>query len=190
MDPRDLVTLFTSPEPRTVRQHGVQVKDQFWTCDGLLTFLGDRVIVHIPRYHGFSALRVTDGQGNEIGIATSDRPFEVLDQRGAQESARRGSLRNRAITALGKTVPDIDIGQELVRFGQRQAPVIPNAPDAVISVNRTGHDGLALPATRRPKEQTPEKSTTTRGAWTRSAAKPCPTPCKRRFPDEQSKSEC
>ncbi|PYF08227.1 hypothetical protein C8J30_11386 [Rhodobacter viridis] len=154
MNPQDLLTLFTRPETRDVRKHCVEVFGQYWTCDGLLSCFDRKVIVHIPRYHGFSALRITDERGHEIGIAHADRPYEVLDERGAKESARRSSVRNRALTTLGKSVPTIDVGKELMSFGHRQEPVTPNNPDAVISVNRRGGKGLALSPTPAPKGKT------------------------------------
>lgn len=160
MDAADLVTIFTRPDTREVRKHGVQVANQFWTCDGLTKHFGSKVTVHIPKYHSFSALLIPDERGNEIGIAHADRPYEVLDQRGAKESARRSKLRNQALKEMDQSVPHIDVGDELTRFGQNQQPVIPNTPDTVISVNRRGNQGLALPAipaatgkTRQQEEQ-------------------------------------
>lgn len=154
MDAADLVTVFTRPDPREVKKHGVQVAGQFWTCDGLMKHFGSTVTVHIPKYHGFSALRITDERGDEIGIAYADQPYDVLDQRGAKESSRRSKLRNQALKTLDQSVPNIDVGDELIRFGQRQRPVIPNTPDAVISVNRRSNHGLALPAVPAPKGKT------------------------------------
>lgn len=145
LDPNDLVTVFTKPETREVRKHGIEVRGRSWTCDGLLEFFGRRVIVHIPKYHGFAELLVTDEHGNQIGIAVADEPYNVLDERGAKESAHRISVRNKALTKLGKSVPDIDVGAELIEYGRKQEPVIPNEPDATISVERPGSQRRALP---------------------------------------------
>jgi hypothetical protein len=134
LNPENLLTVFTRPETRVVRQHGVEVRGQFWTCDGLLEFFGRTVLVHIPKYHGFEQLLITDEYENRIGIAVSDRAFHVLDERGAKESARRTSVRNKALTKLGKSVPKIDVGAELIAFGGEQLPVVPNPPDDIISV--------------------------------------------------------
>ncbi len=154
MDTDDLLTVFTKQEARTVQKHGIHVGTQFWTCDGLMAHFGERVMVHIPKYHGFSRLLVTDGKGNHIGLAEADKPFEVLDQRGAKESARRSSIRNRALADLDRSAPDIDVGAELAGFGRSQKPVKPNNPDALISVNRRGGMGLALPPTKQEKGPT------------------------------------
>lgn len=138
LDPNQLLTVFTRPETRVVKKHGIEVRGAAWTCDGLLTFFGRTVIVHIPKYHGFAELLITDEHGAEIGIAVADRAFDVLDERGAKESARRVSIRSKALTNLGKTVPDINVGAELIAFGQNQLPVVPNEPNGTISVNRPG----------------------------------------------------
>lgn len=145
LDADRLTTVFTKPETRVVKKHGIEVRGAAWTCDGLLSFFGRTVLVHIPKYHGFAELLVTDERGNEIGVAVADRAFDVLDDRGAQESSRRVSIRNKALTKLAKSAPDIDVGAELIAYGQRQVPVIPNDPDATISVTRPGSQKRALP---------------------------------------------
>ncbi|GGA82415.1 hypothetical protein GCM10011491_07280 [Brucella endophytica] len=145
LDPESLLTVFTRPETRVVEKHSIRVKGgEPWVCDGLLEYHGRKVIVHIPKYHGFSALLVTDEAGNHIGIATRDEAYDVLDARGAKESARRKSLRNKSLTKLAKSVPHIDAGAELVAFGEKQLPVVPNEPDGVISVTGPASDGRAL----------------------------------------------
>jgi len=144
MNPEHLLTVFTKPESRTVRRHGIEVKGLTWTCDGLLRYFGNKVLVHIPQYHGFGELLVTDLNGNEIGVAVADEEYHVLDPRGAKESARRNSIRNKALRDLDKSVPDTNVGEELIGFGQKHAPVIPNEPDAVISVNRPVSEKRAI----------------------------------------------
>lgn len=160
LDAERLVTVFTTPETRVVRKHGIEVRGAAWTCDGLLSFFGRTVIVHIPKYHGFAELLVTDERGNEIGVAVADRIFDVLDDRGAQESSRRVSIRNKAITKLARSAPDIDVGAELIAYGQNQVPVVPNKPDATISVARSGSQQRALPPVeieRRSRQQRDEE---------------------------------
>ncbi|MGG7517670.1 helix-turn-helix domain-containing protein [Allorhizobium undicola] len=144
LNPDLLLTVFTKPETRIVKRHGIDVRGQPWTCDGLLEFFGRTVLVHIPKYHGFAELLITDEHGVEIGTAVADRAFDVLDERGAKESARRVSKRNKALTKLGKSVPDIDVGAELIAYGQKQLPVVPNEPDATISVARPGSQRRAI----------------------------------------------
>lgn len=144
LDPNKLLMVFTKPVMRQVRQHGIDLYNGAWTCDGLLEFFGRSVIAHVPKYHGFAELRITDEDGNDIGIAVSDRQFDVLDERGAKESARRGSIRNKALTKLAKSVPTIDVGAELIEFGRKQLPVVPNEPDATISINQPGSQRRAI----------------------------------------------
>jgi len=112
------------------------------------------VIVHIPKYHGFAELLVTDERGNEIGVAVADRAF---DDRGAQESSRRVSIRNKALTTLAKSVPDINVGAELIAYDQKQVPVVPNEPGAIISVARPGPRQRALPLVEIERRSRPEQ---------------------------------
>lgn len=144
LEPSQLLTVFTRPDTRVVKKHGIDVNGATWTCDGLLEFFGRTVIVHIPKYHGFGELLVTDEYGAEIGIAVADREFHVLDERGAQESARRTRIRNKAITDLRQIAPPIDVGAEIVRYGRSQLPVVPNEPDGTISVSRPGSQRRAI----------------------------------------------
>lgn len=144
LDPGQLLTVFTRPETRVVDRHGISVNDWPWTCDGLLEFFGRKVIAHIPKYHGFGELLITDEHGAEIGIAVADREYGVLDHRGARESARRKSIRNKALTQLDRSVPSIDVGAELIAYGKKHLPVTPNEPDATISVSRPGSERRAI----------------------------------------------
>jgi hypothetical protein len=113
--------------------------------------------VHIPKYHGFENLRITDGKGNPIGFAHADTPFDVLDQRGAKESARRTGIYNQAISDLSKSAPDIDMMEELLAYGERRGDVIPNTPDAVVSVSGLGGKGLARLPISAPEDKSPEQ---------------------------------
>jgi hypothetical protein len=136
LDSDQLLTVFTRPETRVVRQHGIRLGNSDWTCEGLLSYFGRRVVAHIPKYHGFAELLITDEHGAEIGIAVSDQQFDVLDGRGAKESARRKSARNKALTAIDKSIPDIDAGAAIIAFGEKKPLVTPNAPKGTISVDR------------------------------------------------------
>ncbi|OJF91042.1 hypothetical protein AX761_06165 [Rhizobium sp. 58] len=145
LNPHDLLTVFTQPETRVVEKHGFSVKGMRWTCDGLLEYFGRTVLVHIPKFHSFGELLVTDANGNTIGVAVADREYHVLDPRGAQESARRDKVRKSKLREMDRSVADVDVGAELIAFGRNAAPVVPNQPDAMISVNRVGSGRLALP---------------------------------------------
>ncbi|MFB9951974.1 hypothetical protein ACFFP0_24260 [Rhizobium puerariae] len=144
LDPTELLSVFTRADTRVVRNHGIDVDGRAYTCDGLLRFMGNKVTVHIPKYFGYQELLITDDKGNEIGIAVADEPFHVLDQRGAKESARRTSVRNKELTRLKKSVPTIDVLHELAAHAAKQMPVVPNEPDGVISLNRGGSSKRAI----------------------------------------------
>ena len=138
LDPAQLLTVFTREESRVVKKHGIEYRGAAWTCDGLLEYFGRSVMVHVPKYHGFGELLITGEDGAAIGVAVADREFDVLDERGAKESARRVSVRNKALRDLDRSVPTIDVGAEIVAYGQAQPAVIPNAPHGTISVDRAG----------------------------------------------------
>lgn len=156
LDPTDLLTVFTKPETRTVRKHGIEADGRVWSCDGLRRFFGNKVLVHLPRYgFGFNMLKVFDMHGREIGIAVPDQEYSYFDPRGAQESARRTSVREKALTQLAKSAPPIDVKAELIEYGAKQLPVIPNEPDGVVSVG-AGHVETSLairPAMTKRKTQ-------------------------------------
>ncbi|RMX61856.1 Mu transposase C-terminal domain-containing protein [Roseibium alexandrii] len=63
IDPDRLNTVFTKPETRKVRQHGIPVGGRRWSCDELDVWFHDTIAVHIPQYHGYNALRPTKPDG-------------------------------------------------------------------------------------------------------------------------------
>jgi hypothetical protein len=138
IDPADMLTVFTRREKRRVNQHSISVDGRVWTCPELDRYLESSVIVCIKLYHGFNELLLLDPKGNEIGIATPDVEYDYLDQRGARRSAERKADRNKAILALDKSVPDINVSAETIEFGKRRSPVIPNAPRGLVSVTKGG----------------------------------------------------
>jgi len=155
--PDDLLSVFTRPKSYKITKGGFKAFKRLWTCDEIISKTDEWVTVHIPKYHGFEKLRITDGKGKVIGFAHADTPFDVLDQRGAKESARRTGIYNRGISDLGKSVPDIDMMAELLAYGERRGDVIPNTPDAVVSVNGLGGKGLARLPVPAPAGKTPEQ---------------------------------
>lgn len=144
INPDQLLTVFTKPESRVVKKHGIEVDGRVWNCEGLFQFLGSKVTALIPKYHGFNCLLVEDLQGNRIGEATPDTAYKYLDQRGAVESARRKSVRNKAVIALDKSVPNVNVGEELAAFGKRRLPVAPNEPNGTIFVDRDASPSRAI----------------------------------------------
>ncbi len=155
LDPQDLLTVFAKVETRVVRNHGIDADGRTWSCDGLLRYFGKKVQVHIPLYgFGFNMLKVCDLHGREIGIAEPDRKYSYFDPRGAHESARRTSIRDKALTALSKTAPEIDVKAELIAYGERHGTVIPNEPDGVVSVNGGGATGKHMIMPEMTKKKT------------------------------------
>jgi hypothetical protein len=63
MDPENLPSVFTRPEPRSVRQHTISLDGRTWTCPELDAYFGDKVIARMPVYHGFNELLVEDPKG-------------------------------------------------------------------------------------------------------------------------------
>ncbi len=157
LNPDYLLSAFTREETRKVTKGGIQVFNRFWTCDELIGRTDERVTVHIPKYHGFERLRVTDGKGDLIGFAEADTPYDVMDPRGAQESARRGSLYNDHIAEMDKSVSDANMMAELIAWTDRRGVITPNTPDAVISVNGYGEKGLMRLPIAPPEPQTDQQ---------------------------------
>lgn len=153
VDGEDLLTVFTKATPKVVRQGRIRHKNIYFTCDALNAMGDGRVTAHIPKYHGFSALRVTDARGNFLGFAETDTPYDVMDMRGAKESARRTSLYNRALTAMDRSVPNIDAMHELITWSDRRGDVTPNEPGAVMMVTGLGGKGLMRPPVAPPGSQ-------------------------------------
>lgn len=156
MAPEGLLSIFTEPATRVVRQHGIEVKGRTWTCDGMDAYFRRTVVAHVPKYHGFEGIRITGEDGTELGIAIAAEAYEIHDQRGAKESARRRSTWNKGLNKLDKSVPYIDVGKELIDFGAKQPPVIPNEPIGTISVARPQSPRLAIlpvPAADATREQ-------------------------------------
>lgn len=164
MDDAQLLTVFTKPITRKVQKHAISLNGQRWTCKELAACHETTVVAHVPQYHGFSRVLVTDGKGNPIGIASADKAYHPRDRRGAQDSARRISIRNKSLRDLDKSAPDIDVAAELMAIGENVLPVVPNDPDAVISINRKVQDGLAItpvsvnPESEKQREQEQRES--------------------------------
>ncbi|MCO8146860.1 transposase family protein [Rhodovulum tesquicola] len=157
VDGEDLLTVFTKAKPKVVRQGRIRHENRYFTCDALNAMGDGRVTAHIPKYHGFSTLRITNAKGEFLGFAQTDRPYDVMDMRGAKESARRNSLYNRALTAMDRSVPDINAMQELIDYGERRGVVTPNAPDAVMTVTGLGGKGLMRSPIAPKEPQNPQE---------------------------------
>ncbi|QDG77335.1 hypothetical protein [Labrenzia sp. PHM005] len=136
IDPDRLNTVFTKPETRKVRQHGISVGGRRWSCDELDVWFHDTITVHIPQYHGYNTLRLTKQDGSFLGIAHPEEEFAFFDPRGARRSAERNTRRNKALREADRSTPDIDIGAELVKLAQHAPEVVPNVPRGTLTVTQ------------------------------------------------------
>lgn len=136
IDSDRLNTVFTKPETRKVRQHGISVGGRRWSCDELDVWFHDTITVHIPQYHGYNALRLTKPDGSFLGIAHPEEEFAFFDPRGARRSAERNTRRNKALREADRSTPDVDVGAELVTLAQHAPEVVPNLPRGTLTVTQ------------------------------------------------------
>lgn len=120
-------TAFSIEETRHVKQGRVSVGGRFWTCDALASYLGERVVVLIPKFEHWDRLPIKDERGRLLGFAEVDRKFGFLDEGGAKESGRRGALRLAAVRELDASAATIDAEAELMELA-REAPKALPAP--------------------------------------------------------------
>jgi hypothetical protein len=151
VDPSALRVAFSTEEERHVVQGTISVAGKLWTCDGLQTYLGDRVTVLIPKYEDWSFLPVKDDRGGTLGHAYPDRAYHPLDAEGAREAARRSRRFNKAITEAGRVVPR----RNLVGDAMASASLALPSPDAPIGGSVSLADGHA--AIGQALQETPEE---------------------------------
>ena len=144
MDPDNLLSVFMRPETRKVSGHAIQVDGRVWTGPALDAYVGDRVTVHVPAFHGFNELQVIGEDGRELGTVRPQEEFSYHDARGAQRSASRVKERNRAIRQLDRSTPDVDVGAELIAWGSEQPDILPNEPRGVVSVSGSASSRRAI----------------------------------------------
>ncbi|PWB84376.1 MAG: hypothetical protein C3F11_01600 [Methylocystaceae bacterium] len=121
VDEDAFLVAFSTEETRYVRQGRVSVGGRLWTCDALMSYLGARVVVLIPKFEHWDRLPIKDERGRLLGFAEEDRAYGFLDEAGAKESGRRGKLRLAAVRALDASAPTIDAEAELMELA-REAP--------------------------------------------------------------------
>ncbi|WP_159585853.1 Mu transposase C-terminal domain-containing protein [Chelativorans xinjiangense] len=131
-------------ETRTVSQGRISVGNVMWSCPALWDYPHDRVQVRVPAYHEPAELLLLDLNGERLGIATPDRAFHPLDQRGAREADGRSKARRSMVRKLDKSAPTIDIAERLTTFGQEREAVTPNAPDGTVTFDRATRPARVL----------------------------------------------
>ncbi|MCO5065668.1 MAG: transposase family protein [Rhizobiaceae bacterium] len=134
INPESLHMVFTKPETRMVRNHSISVDGRIWTGPALDSYFGSSVTVHIPAYHGFNELLIVGEKGEELGIVKPHEELEYFDERGAKSSASRVKEKNKALRAMDRSTPNIDVGKELIAYGKANLPVQPNEPLGTVSV--------------------------------------------------------
>lgn len=127
IDPNAFRLAFAKPESRVVQQGSVRHGGRIWTSPELQAYLGKRVSLLVPRYEENSRLAVNDESDRFLCFVEPGEQFGLLDPRGAQESARRKSLRRGAIRELDKAAPDVDPLAERLR-AVNALPAPPTAP--------------------------------------------------------------
>lgn len=150
LDPAEFDSVFVERKTRDVRQHAIQLGGRTWTCNELDTYLGDKVVVCEPHFHGFNELRLETLDGAFLGIARPDQAFSYNDPRGAQTSSRRVSQRSAALRSHRKSAASVDVGNELTAWAAEQLPVVPNDPGAIARVHRDGVAGAMVVPAHRP----------------------------------------
>lgn len=131
IDPVAFVTAFSSEERRRNVQGRIQFNGNSWTCEGLQSYLGDHVVVLVPKYQSWDRLPIKDDKGRLIGLAERDQEFHPLDPAGAREAARRGARRIKAVKSLGRMIPTIDAASEVIDL----AAVLPREPSTPIGAH-------------------------------------------------------
>ncbi|MCI4680426.1 hypothetical protein K9U39_06090 [Rhodoblastus acidophilus] len=157
IDPLAFITAFSTEERRSVSGGRIQFSGASWTCDELQSYLGDYVIVLVPKYQAWDRLPIRDDKGRLLGLAQRDAEFHPLDPSGAREAASRGARRVKAAKALCRSIPTIDAEAEIIQL----ASVLPREPHAPIGAHigpsaeaRAIASGLTeTPKERRAREQ-------------------------------------
>jgi hypothetical protein len=118
---------FSEETIRTVHQGCIQWNGDKWTCPELQSYLGDKVMVLVPKYQHWQRLPIKSQDGRAlIGFAEREVSFGYLDPEGAKESARRAACYEQSIKDLKRTTAPVDVQQELTNVVKLLAP--PRAP--------------------------------------------------------------
>lgn len=141
VDPEAFEMAFSKEETREVRQGCVAVDGRRWTCPELQSYLGDRVVVLIPKFWPVgSRLPIKDERGRLLGVAEEDTPYGYLDPAGAKEAGGRKNLRLVAARNLERSAPTIDPIAEIYDFAAR----LPKEAPAPIGQTVTASDEQKL----------------------------------------------
>jgi hypothetical protein len=137
VDPDSFAMVFSEKRAVAIKNGAITVNGRIFYFDRLVTYHGgDYVTVRVPKYEQWARLPVEDMQGNFLGFAEEDRPFNYFDSAGGRESDRRRKLQRRAVRQLDNSVPDIDVTAEILDFQTN----VPKALPAPVGARVTASD--------------------------------------------------
>jgi hypothetical protein len=131
IDARELHTVFAADELRMPRQGYVSFAGDKWTCPELQAFLGNTVLLRVPKFDAPSVLPLLDPKSRAlIGFAQRAERYQMLDPAGARAAKTMDRTRRRAVRELDRLAPDIDTNAEIAK---RAASIGQTAPAPVIA---------------------------------------------------------
>lgn len=156
VDPHQLRTVFSVPKPRDVCGGTISFASRAWTCDALISYLGSKVTVLVPKFETPVELPVLDDKGELLGVAVPARDFGMLDRAGARESSRQDRLHKSAIRKLDRAAPEIDPTAEVMRYAEALPLPTPAPVAGVISVSPLAQ-AIARETTETPEDRQDKK---------------------------------
>jgi hypothetical protein len=161
VDQRQLHTVFATDEIRTPRQGYINFGGDKWTCPELQAFLGNRIIVRVPKFHQPEVLPLLDPAARQIiGFATPATRYGVLDPAGARAAATMDKRRRTAVRELDQMAPDVDTNAEVARLAATVAALPPAPVVATIGISGEAAEiarGLAEPEIAREHRRVKER---------------------------------
>ncbi|MEN3794585.1 hypothetical protein [Fulvimarina sp. MAC3] len=130
MDETSLTSVFTTPETRIVDRGMFRCAGRVWYAPDVGS--ETKIVVRIPAWHGFNALRVETMKGKPLGIARPQEEVAFTDLRGAKEAGMRKTKRRKAVRDLDTAYPSIDSKSDLAAFASRQLPIAANDPNGIV----------------------------------------------------------
>lgn len=158
MEQQDVLSVFCRTETRVVRQHGLSLDGRTWNCRELDAYFDRTVTVKVPVLGlGFNELWVGDAQGEFIGIARPDVEHRFDDTRQAQHSSDRKSAAVAAVRRMQKSLPTLDVADQVLALGTAEPPIAVNAPIGTVSVAApAGAASAVIPKARSGRDRDEE----------------------------------
>lgn len=129
IDGRELHAVFATDDTRIPHQGYISFGGDKWTCPELHAFLGDKIIVRIPKFAHPTVIPLLEPSTRKIvGFAERAIRYGILDPAGARAAAAMDKTQRQSIRALDRSAPDVSTNAEVTRF----AATIPEARSAPI----------------------------------------------------------